>query len=83
MKQALRRKLGNLRGGSQATSYWSISYQAQCCGGPAVVCPSDPQGVHVTLINPTPDIATVYNGIKIAVLPSYSKQTSAKCDCIE
>ena len=34
----------------------------------AVVCPSDPEGVRVRVINPTPDIATVYNGTMIAVL---------------
>ena len=34
----------------------------------AVVCPSDPQGVRVRVINPTPDVATVYKGTKIAVL---------------
>ena len=45
------------------------SYQAQCCGG---LCsglrPSDPQGVRVRVINPTPDVATLYKGTKIAVL---------------
>ena len=34
----------------------------------AVVCPSNPQGVCVRVINPTPDVATVYKGTKIAVL---------------
>ena len=34
----------------------------------AVVCPSDPQGVRVRVINPTLDVATVYKGTKITVL---------------
>ena len=38
----------------------------------AIVCPGSNHEVYISVINPTPDIATLYKGTKVAILESVS-----------